>query len=445
MNKTAKKSGFPDLDYIYGEEAKYYSFVSVPKELISGRYKSLSSNAQILYIKMLDRLSLSIKNRWNDEKGRTYIYYTLEAVMEALSCGHNTATKVLRELDCETGAGLIERVKQGQGKPTRIYIKSVTRLKKDALEKRVNTSKLAYNADFQDMQNEAVSKEAVSKNPEQEEKNPKNNEKSPERIENKGFSRYAKRGSQDCPKEAVKTAGKGQLINTNMNNTEFNNHHLIGEPPKLTSSDDYSIYKDDDEGKSNIPDFPIGEEYDVNNENVDVSNIKNKIGYSSLLKEYRINAEILDLFVDVIAEAKNTGEGFYIIHKQKVDVSLLKECFDSVDKESVLNVLGRLEEYQGHISNIKAYIRSALYSELQAHRSERGDAPAVVGNGYRAAAGFNLRNYKGHNTRSSQPQFLERHYTQEQHDELELKLLRLSGYDIPDTNSATKAVGGGMA
>ena len=39
------------------------------------------------------------------------------------------ATKVLAELDGKSGIGLIERVRQGQGKPTRIYLKNFAALR----------------------------------------------------------------------------------------------------------------------------------------------------------------------------------------------------------------------------------------------------------------------------------------------------------------------------
>ena len=69
---------------------------------------------------MLDRMSLSIKNGWKDPDNKIYIYYTLLEIQELLNCGHNKAVKMLAELDSEKGIGLIERVKQGMGKPTKI-------------------------------------------------------------------------------------------------------------------------------------------------------------------------------------------------------------------------------------------------------------------------------------------------------------------------------------
>ena len=67
---------------------------------------------------MLDRLALSARNGWVDEENRVFIYYTVDSIMEDLNCGNKKAVKLLNELDSEYG--LIERKRQGQGKPTRI-------------------------------------------------------------------------------------------------------------------------------------------------------------------------------------------------------------------------------------------------------------------------------------------------------------------------------------
>ena len=43
-----------------------------------------------------------------------------------MNCGRDKAMKLLAELDSDKGIGLIERARQGQGKPARIYVKRFT-------------------------------------------------------------------------------------------------------------------------------------------------------------------------------------------------------------------------------------------------------------------------------------------------------------------------------
>lgn len=111
-------------EYFYGEQADSYSFYRIPRQLITGeKYKGLSVKAKLLYGMMLDRMGLSLRNGWLDKTGRVYIYYTVEEIQSDLGCGHVKAGRLLAELDTVKGIGLIERVRQSQGKPTKIYVK----------------------------------------------------------------------------------------------------------------------------------------------------------------------------------------------------------------------------------------------------------------------------------------------------------------------------------
>ena len=113
------------FDYYYGAEAEQFSFYRVPRLLIKDeRFKGLSSDAKLLYGLMLDRMSLSIKNGWFDDENRAYIHYTVENIMEDLGCARATCAKIIAELDSKKGIGLIEKRRQGLGKPDIIYVKN---------------------------------------------------------------------------------------------------------------------------------------------------------------------------------------------------------------------------------------------------------------------------------------------------------------------------------
>ena len=113
------------FDYYYGIEAEQFSFYRVPRLLIKDkRFKELSSDAKLLYGLMLDRMALSMKNGWFDSENRAYIHYTLENIMEDLNCAKEKCSKILAELDSKKGIGLIEKKRQGLGKPDIIYVKN---------------------------------------------------------------------------------------------------------------------------------------------------------------------------------------------------------------------------------------------------------------------------------------------------------------------------------
>lgn len=113
------------FDYFTGMEAEQYSFYRVPKVLFTEQcFKALSCEAKVLYGLMLDRMSLSIKNRWLDSEDRVYIIFTVEEIAELMNCGTQKAVKLVKELDSNNGIGLIEKKRLGLGKPNVIYVKN---------------------------------------------------------------------------------------------------------------------------------------------------------------------------------------------------------------------------------------------------------------------------------------------------------------------------------
>ena len=87
-------------------------------------FKGISNTAKLVYGMLLDRMALSVKNGWLDDTGRVYIYYSVDELCEDLNCSKPTVVKLLAELDSVKGIGLIEKKRQGFGKPDRIYVKN---------------------------------------------------------------------------------------------------------------------------------------------------------------------------------------------------------------------------------------------------------------------------------------------------------------------------------
>ena len=120
-----RESPFP---FHYGQEAEQYSYYRVPKILFTEpMFQKLSTDAKLLYGLFLDRMQLSIKNGWIDENGRVFIYFTVENIMAAFLCGNKKAGQLLAELDDKHGIGLITRVRQGLGKPDKIFVRKCIR------------------------------------------------------------------------------------------------------------------------------------------------------------------------------------------------------------------------------------------------------------------------------------------------------------------------------
>ncbi len=80
----------------------------------------LSYTARLLYALLLDRITLSQKNGWQDSEGRTYIFYPVSEIAETLDKGRTAIKSALNELDA---AGLLVRERRGFSAPNRLYVK----------------------------------------------------------------------------------------------------------------------------------------------------------------------------------------------------------------------------------------------------------------------------------------------------------------------------------
>ena len=83
-------------------------------------YKTkLSDKAKLLYMIILDRLKLSIKNNYTNDKNEVYIYLSRQEVQKILSCSDKTITKTFNEL---ISLELIFEERKAIGKNIKIYI-----------------------------------------------------------------------------------------------------------------------------------------------------------------------------------------------------------------------------------------------------------------------------------------------------------------------------------
>jgi len=56
-------------DYFYGVQANQFTFYRVPKLFfIQEHYRNMSTDAKLLYGMLLDRMNLSARNGWLDQK-----------------------------------------------------------------------------------------------------------------------------------------------------------------------------------------------------------------------------------------------------------------------------------------------------------------------------------------------------------------------------------------
>lgn len=94
-------------------------FFKVPKILFSDdAYKTISTDAKMLYALLQDRKQLSKKNGFQNRIGDHFVYMTIAETCAKLNCGHEKACRLFNELE---SYGLIFREGQGFGKAVKIY------------------------------------------------------------------------------------------------------------------------------------------------------------------------------------------------------------------------------------------------------------------------------------------------------------------------------------
>ena len=110
------------------EEAFQFCFYQIPKELFTNEYYKgkLSSSTILLYGLLLDRLSVSIKNKWTDKDGDIYIIFSRKEAQEKLNLSDKTVTKAFKELKNKK---LIREKRTGFKKNNIIYVGKINHVK----------------------------------------------------------------------------------------------------------------------------------------------------------------------------------------------------------------------------------------------------------------------------------------------------------------------------
>ena len=329
------------FDYYYGVEAEQFSFYRVPRLLIKDeRFRGLSSDAKLLYGLMLDRMSLSMKNGWLDDENRAYIIYAVENIMEDLGCSKPTCIKVIKELDADNGIGLIEKKRRGLGKPDIIYVKNFASvLEKESAEKPANAdvSTEVKNLYFKKENNlTSGSKETELQEVKESDFKRENNFTS---------------GSKETGLQEVKDFAP------NYNNTNYNNQNYTD--MSYTNPINQSVESMDSAGTQGKDDM-----IDVIDEaNAYMALIRGNLEYEHHMKydqhgDKEMYEEIYETVCDVVCVKRKTIR----INGEDYPYELVKSRFLKLNSSHIEYVMGCMKETSTKITNIRAYLITALYN-----------------------------------------------------------------------------------
>ena len=290
------------FEYYYGNQANQFTFYRIPKHLfVNPAFKDLSTDAKVLYGLMIDRLSLSLQNGWKDVEDRIFIYFTLVEIQELINCGHNKAVRMLAELGSEKGIGLIKRIKQGLGKPAKIYVMNFL----------------------------------ITENPNQ--KEDKKDYSEEVLTSQKRKSGVPKNGSPDFRKE--------ELIKTDINQTDVNET----EKKEL-------IYQSINPSRQRFPESE-NSEIDRWMEFRDI--FKKNIEYEYILQR---DPEMIPEILEIMIETACSRSKFFSINGAQIPAERVRERLLSLNAMDIEYVLDALNQNTSKIQNIRAYLLATLYN-----------------------------------------------------------------------------------
>ena len=315
------------FEYCYGDQAEQFAFYRIPKLLItSPEFKRVSDSAKLLYGLMLDRMSLSIKNGWVDDENRAFIYFTTNDVMEQMCCGTEKATKLLAELDVEKGIGLIERKKQGQGKPAIVYLKKF------------------YVDDNGNDRNARLSETEI----------PDFRKSKVKTFENRN-SRLSEVESADF-RESKSNYNK-------YNNTEFNDTEKSYTERNDTEITSYPINR----VNCNTSPSPAGKGIDtmrwIEKRQTYEKIIKNNIDYDIIVNNY--SKAWLDEIVAVMVDVVCSDEPTIRINKQEYPHEIVKSRFLKINSTHIEYIEMALRSNTSDVRNIRAFLITTIYRSFE--------------------------------------------------------------------------------
>nr|WP_211148192.1 replication initiator protein A [Ruminococcus sp. 1001270H_150608_F2] len=314
-----------NFNYLSVSGIDKFTFYRMPKILfIDDYFSTISCEAKVLYGLLLDRATLSKSNNWIDELGRVYVFFKQTEAMEMLNIKKNKVIAIFKELE---DIGLLIRKKQGQGKPTRLYV-----------------------LDFSSHTDEENSKTNEVVSDDEEQTSDENIKKEVKRLE-KQTSEFqtSSNGTKKEVKRLEKQTSKGlknkPLSSNYINKTEMNKTESI----YLSSNANQPTSKNNE----NINDRLIDR---YNNA---VNKVKKQIEYGYLIENYEKST--IDLIVSLIADVY-VDDSSISVNGRTIVAEQVRTEYAKLTQEHIEFVLESIANTKTKIKNIRTYLQSCLYN-----------------------------------------------------------------------------------
>ncbi|MCF0127789.1 MAG: replication initiator protein A [Pseudobutyrivibrio sp.] len=335
-----------EFNYFYGTEADQFSFIRIPKVLLTGEdFSGLSLQAKVLYGLLLDRMGLSVKNRWLDDNDRVFIIYQIAEIQEDLGFSKKKAMEFLNELEA---IGLVEKKKRGFGLPSILYVKNfITQESGTSRGVDLGTSGDAENEPEIDEEEENIEENSLETG---------NSEVISFRSAQMGSSRGVDLGTSGSAE--MGTSGGASLGATEVpeweplnNNTKYINNYINNTKSNLIESgeDETEIW------------------------NAYKQQVRENLELDIMLGRYPFEQEMINGIYDLVIEVLVSKNSSIIVSGDRYPAELVKAKMLRLNSSHLEYVLDRLATNTTRVRNIKKYVLATLFN-----------APTTISSYYRA-------------------------------------------------------------
>lgn len=382
------------FDFYYGEESEQYSFYSVPKIFFKNDiFNDLSAMAKLMYSFLLDRMSLSYKRNWIDDKNRAYIKYSLKAICNDMCVSKNSVIKYMRELQ---NFGLIVKY-PSKGMEDIIYVMDFSKIKRneektyyksDASEKASEMMTDEYMQDKYALPNFNKSIELTNKADELKNdiKIVKSNYR--EKCTDKGGSNIEPVRNMNQFKTCTGT--KNELVQ-NLNHHDQKDNNLMFEVNKNIFTPENNIINTNKDLYKSYPSINHNSYQYAENDETDriddtyeyiCKHVKDNIDYDVMMARPECSSwyeDYYNLIVEILMRKSKTVK----ISGEEYSMQLVRKRFEMLNSSHLQYIHMQINKSASDIRNIKAYLIKALFN-----------APVTMNSFYTAKVNYDMANNK---------------------------------------------------
>lgn len=321
-------------------EVREIQHYQVPKILFDHPfYNDLTNDTRLAYSILLDRLELSRKNNWTNSNGEVFIIYTREEMAEKLKIkSKSTITKVFKQLN---EFELIREERTGLNKPNKIYVAHLKKLPLDPTKEEKPVKHADYQENFGSTENRLQEVQEVTV----------------------GSTENELQDNQNL------NTNNTESINTNFNNTDNNNLKIDRFSLLFNNQNEMSASifekKDDTKGYS-LAEYFLKLPTERTSSEIGLTEEQEEEYISYLEKaEAFITPDCYDYFY--MDSSKKFRQYAYLVMGAVYDIFLSphKRYLKNINREKIIDILNRIDNYTDNIDNIYAYFKTCLIQELR--------------------------------------------------------------------------------